>query len=124
MDSQFFYHIFWHHGGSPTKLNVSTEGRLSYYPEATTKSVVFDNYQDISAKDHERMWRASEVAIDYDLSVESHLPKRDVIMRSKLASALGSFNLGENTTVETGDDCNSFHDEADVTMVPFLLEAA
>ena len=26
--------------------------------------------------------------------------------------------------METGDDCNCFHDEADVTMVSFVLEAA
>ena len=65
---------------------------------------VFDKYQDTSAKDHGRMWGASEVVIDYDLSFEIHLPKRDAIIKSKsnklkLASVLGTFNLGVNTTV-------------------------
>ena len=55
---------------------------LSNYPDAN-KVVVFDKYQDVSAKDHERMRRASEVVIDYELSVASHLPKRDAIMKSK-----------------------------------------
>ena len=115
MASQLFYHIFWPHGDSPTELIASIEGRLSNYPEATKKNVVFEKYQDISAKDHERIWRASKVAIDHDLSIESHLPKRDVIMKSKynkrkLASALSTVNLGETTTVKTGDDCHSFHD--------------
>ena len=36
---------------------------------------------------------------------------------------LGTFNLGENTTVETGDAGSFQHDEA-VTMVSFVLEAA
>ena len=71
---------------------------------------VFEKYQDISTKDHGRMWRASEVVINYDLSIEIHLPKRDAIIKSKstkvkLPSVLGTFNLGENTTEETGDDC-------------------
>ena len=42
----------------------------------------------------------------------------------KLASVLGTFNLSEMTTVKTGDDCTFFHDEADVTTVSFVLEAA
>ena len=32
--------------------------------------------------------------------------------------------VSENATVATGDDCNCFHDEADMTMVSFVLEAA
>ena len=126
--SQLFYHIRWPYGGSPSDLIASIEERLSiYYPDAN-KIVVFDKYQDVSAKDHERMRRArlSEVVIDYELSVASHLPKRDAIMKSKsnkrkLASVLGTFNLGENTTVETFDDGSFQHDEADVTMVSFVL---
>ena len=81
--SQLFYHIIWPHGGSPSELIASIEERLSKYPEATKKIVVFDKYHDISAKDHERMRRASEVVIDYDLSIASHLPKRDAIIKSK-----------------------------------------
>ena len=126
--SQLFYHISWPYGGSPSDLIASIEERLSNYPDAN-KIVVFDKYQDVSAKDHERIRRASEVVIDYEVSVASHLPKRDAIMKSKsnkrkLASVLGTFNLGENTTVETCDDGSFPHDEADVTMVSFVLEAA
>ena len=35
--------------------------------------VGFYKYEDISVKDNERMWRASEVVIDYGLSIASHL---------------------------------------------------
>ena len=95
--SQLFNHISWPYGGSPSDLIVSIEERLSNYPDAN-KSVVLDKYQDVSSKDHERMRKASEVVIDYELSVASHLPKRDAIMKSKsnkrkLASVLGTLIL-------------------------------
>ena len=43
--------------------------------------------------------------------------------KQKLDNVLGTFNLGENTSVETGDDFNCFYDEADVRMVSFVLGA-
>ena len=70
------------------------------------------------------MWRASEVVIDYDLCCKSSAQERCDHEKRKLASVLGTFNLGETTTVEKGDDCIFRHDEADVTMVSFVLEAA
>ena len=45
-------------------------------------------------------------------------------IKQTLASVLGTFDLGESTTMETRDDCTFLHDEADVTMVSFVLEAA
>ena len=89
--------LWWQQG--LIDLIASIEKRLSNYPDAN-KIVVFDKYQDVSAKDHERMRRASEVVIGYELSVASHLPKSDAIMKSKSnkrkpASVLGTFNLGE-----------------------------
>ena len=38
--------------------------------------------------------------------------------KQKLASVLGTFNLGEITTVETGNDGTFCHDEAGVIIVP------
>ena len=43
------------------------------YTDATGKILGFDKYDDISAKDKERMWRASEVVIDYDHYIAGHL---------------------------------------------------
>ena len=37
--------------------------------------LLFDKYKNISAKDNARMWWASEVGIDYDLSTASHLDR-------------------------------------------------
>ena len=44
--------------------------------------------------------------------------------KRKLDSVLGTFILGENTSVETGNNCYCIHDEAGVTMVSFVLETA
>ena len=41
--------------------------------------------------------------------------------KRKLVSVLGTFDLGENSAVETGDECNCFHDEVDVTMISFFV---
>ena len=127
--SQLFCHIVWPHGGTPLDLIASIQARLSKYPDDTKKIVVFDKYKDISAKDHERMRRAGEVIIDYEFSITSKLPKRDVIMKSKndkrrLASVLSTFSLGEHTTMETLEDGVFAHDEADVTMISYVLQAA
>ena len=59
---------------SPFKLIASKDERLSNYPEASKKIVVFDKYQDISAKDQSRMRQASGAVLDYDLSIARHLP--------------------------------------------------
>ena len=37
---------------------------------------------------------------------------------------LGTFNHGEITTVDSGNDGTFCHDKADVTMVSLVLEAA
>ena len=127
--SQLFYRIVWPHHGSVSDLMSSIQGRLVRYTDGAEKIIVFDKYHDISAKDHERMRRAGEVVIDYELSITSPLPKRDAILKSKnnkrrLASMLSTFNVGENVTMETLNDGVFGHDEADITMVSYVLEAA
>ena len=127
--SQLFYHIVWPHGGSPTDLMGSIQGRLSQYLDDTEIVIVFDKYHDVSAKDHERLRQSGEVVIDYDLSISSPLPKRDAIMKSKgnkrkLATMLSSFSLGDNVTVDTRDAGAFGHDEADITMISYVLQAA
>ena len=62
------------HVSSSSELIASNEQHLSNYPVASKKIVVFDKYQDISAKDHDRMLQASGAKLDNDLSIASHLP--------------------------------------------------
>ena len=127
--SQLFYHIVWPHGGIPSDLIASIKGCLSRYPNNADKIIVFDKYQGISAKDHERKMRAVEESIDYDLSITCSLPKRDIIMKcnnnkQNLASVLSTFSIGENVVMETKDDGAFSHDEADITMISYVLQAA
>ena len=75
------------------------------------------------------MQRAAKVPIDYELSITSPLPKRDAIMRSKnnkrkLASVLSTFTVGDMTTTESRYDTALDHDEADMTMISCVIEAA
>ena len=98
-------------------------------PPQAEKIIVFDKYQDVSAKDHERKRRATEVPINYELSITSPLPKRDAIMKSKnnkrrLASVLSTFTAGDMTTTASRDDSVFDHDEADITMISYVTEAA
>lgn len=105
----------------------SIKTRLSSRPGK--KVLVFDKYHDISAKDHERMRRAGLGSINYDLTINTPLPKRDAIMRNKhnklqLSKVLSTYNFGEDVTVESHSDGIFAHDEADITMISYLLMAA
>ena len=126
---QLLYRIVWPHGGSRSDVIESIRRRLSRYHNEAEKIIVFDKYRDVSAKDHERMRRAAEVPIYYELSITSPLPKRDAIMKSKnnkrkLASLLSTFTVGDMTTIESRDDSAFDHDEADITMISYVIEAA
>ena len=55
MASQLFYRIILPLVSSPSELIASNKDHLSNYPEASKKIVVLNKYQDISAKDHDRM---------------------------------------------------------------------
>ena len=126
---QLLYRIVWPHGGSRSDVIELIRRRLSQYHNEAEKIIVFDKYRDVSAKDHERMRRAAEVPIYYELSITSPLPKRDAIMKSKnnkrkLASVLSTFTVGDMTTTESRDDSAFDHDEADITMISYVIEAA
>ena len=83
MASRLFYRIIWPHVSSPSELIASNEEHLSNYLEASKKIVVFDKYQNISVKDHDRLRQARGAVLDYDLFIESHLPKRNAKMKTK-----------------------------------------
>ena len=58
--SQLVYHMVWPHGGSPSNLIASSWGPSKSFGALSQidKIIVFDKYNAVSAKDHERMWRA------------------------------------------------------------------
>ena len=74
------------------------------------------------------MRRAGIGSINYNLTINTRLPSRDAIMRNKhnklqLVKVLSTYNFGEGVTVE-GYDGMFKHDEADITMISYLLMAA
>ena len=79
---QLLYHIVWPCAGSASDLANSMTDRLGQY-QPTEVLFIFDRYDDRSAKDHERIWRAGEGAINYNITISSKLPCRDAIMKSK-----------------------------------------
>ena len=70
---QMLHHIVWPHGGDTPRLFENTKQRLSSYhdyPSGTEKILVFDNYDDIPAMDHERIRRGGgEGYTDYNLTI-------------------------------------------------------
>ena len=84
-DLQLFYHIAWPHGGPPDLIS-SIKARLTQHSGNANKIVVFDKYQGIPAKDHERMRCAGEGTIDYKFSVTSFLPKKKKKKKKKRCS--------------------------------------
>ena len=83
MASQLFYRISWPHVSSPSERIASNEEHLSNNFEASKKIVIFDKYQDISAKDQDRMRQDSGAVLDDGISIASHLPFRDAKMKIK-----------------------------------------
>ena len=125
--SQLIYHIVWPLRGDVSVIVASIITRMSSLPG--DKVLVFDKYYDVSAKDHERMRRAGIGSISYDLTNNTPLPSRYVIMKNKhnklqLSKLLSTYNFGKGVTVESRSDGVFAHDEADITMISYLLMAA
>ncbi len=64
------YRIVWPHGSSPSDVIESFRCRLSRSPTRLRKSLSLISNK-MFRKDHERMRRAAEVPIDYELSITS-----------------------------------------------------
>ena len=89
--------------------------RGQYQP--TEVLVIFDRYDDRSAKDHERIRRAGEGAVNYNSTKSSKLPCREAIMKSKankkaLVRVISIFNLGNKVTMVGREESMYNHDEA------------
>ena len=81
---QLLYHIVWPKCGDVSALVDSIKQHLTSYPNESRKIIVFDKYEDCSAKDHERIRRAGEGSVRYTMSISSPLPHRDSVMKNKL----------------------------------------
>ena len=85
---QLVYHIVWPCGGTISTVATSMATRLKNYSVIPTK-IIFDRYGNVSAKDHERSHRAGgAVSAEYNHTLTSPLPNRDIIMKSKANNRL------------------------------------
>ena len=113
-------------------LFENTKQRLSSYhgyPPGTEKILVFDRYDDISAKGHERIRRGGEGSTDYNLTINSPLPSRDAILKNKynkleLSRIFSTLEMYADMSIDSRYIGGFEHDEADVTMIAYLLQAA
>ena len=118
------YHIVWPHAGDALMLFENAKQRLSNhhgYPPGTEKILVFDRYDDISAKDHERVRRGGEGSTDYNLTINSPLPSRDAILKNKhkkleLSRILSTLDMDADMSIDSRYNGGFEHNEADVTM--------
>ena len=114
-------------------LFENTKQRLSSYhgyPPGTEKILLFDRYDDIPAKDHDRIRRGGgEGSTDYNLTINSPLPSRDAILKNKhnkleLSRILSTIDMDADMSIDSRYNGGFEHEEADVTMIAHLLQAA
>ena len=94
-----------------------------------TQFLVFDRYAELSAKDHERQRRAGVGSTTFNLDLNCLLPSREALLKNKinkrcLARLLSTFDLGSDVSVESHNDGIFLHEEADVTIISYLFQAA
>ena len=102
--------------------------RLALCP-ATEKILVFDQYVDESAKDHERRRRAGIGSTTFNLAMNIPLPSREAVMKNKHNKRwpLPSSRYVQSevwVTVDSIDDGVFGHDEADITIISYMLRIA
>ena len=119
---QLLYHIVWPCGGTISTVATSMATRLKNYSEVLTKIFV-DRYGNASAKGHERSRRAGgAVPAEYNPTLTSPLPNRDIIIKSKgnkrLISRLLCTCKMESHILMVGEDEGLLNDnKADVLMI-------
>ena len=125
---QLVYHIVWPCGGTISTVVTSIATRLKNYRVIPTK-IIFYRYGNVSAKDHERSRRAGgAVPAEYNHTLTSPLPNRDIIMKSKANNRLISRLLCTCTMdshiLMVGEDEGLLNDhKANVLMISYMIEA-
>ena len=125
--SQLIYHVVWPSSGTVADHAASMGRRLDRY--ITQTFVIFDRYEQVSAKDPERQRRAGESSTEYQLSLTTPLPSRDKVMKNKtnkrrLGELLCTHNIGDHIEMVSRADSVVTHDEADVSLISYMLDAA
>ena len=123
---QLVYHIVWPCSGTISTVATSMATRLKNYSVIPTKKYGYGN---VSAKDHEQSRGAvGAVPAEYNHTLTSPLPNRDIIMKSKANNRLNSRLLCTCTMdshiLMVGEDEGLLNDdEAIVLMISYVIEA-
>ena len=118
--SQLIYHVVWPSSGAVADLAASLGHQLDCY--ITQIFIVFDLYEQVSAKDHERQRRAGESSTEYQLSLTTPLPSHDKVIKDKtnkrrLGEFLCTHNIGDHIEMVSRADGIVTHDEAYVSFI-------
>ena len=130
---QMLNHIVWPHGRDAHMLFENTKQRLPSYhgypPGRPTDTIlVFDRYMMTSQPMRIRRG-GGEGSTYYNLTINSPLPCRDAILKNKhnkleLSCILSTLDMDAYMAIDSRYNGGFDHEEADVTMIAYLLQAA
>ena len=123
---QLLYHVMWPCGGDTSVMVTSMKVILASLPGEGV--LVFDRYDHVSPKCHERMRRGGVGSMNYNVAINIPLPSRDAILKNKhnkgqLSRVLSTFDMGAAVTIDTHDTGVFGLEEADVTIISYVLQA-
>ena len=123
---QLLHHVTWPCGGDPSVLVASMKARLASLPGECV--LEFDRYDNISPKGHERRQRTGLGSTNYNIAINSPLPNRGAITKNnnnkrQMIRVLITFDVSAAVTIDTQDTGVFGHEEADVSIISYLLQA-
>ena len=114
------YHVVWPVPGTVENIAASIKARLGTLSYKVY--VIFDRYDGVSAKDHERLRRPGDGTRPYHLATNTPLPGNNDNKR-QLIQLLCTFHICEKVELVGYLDCMARHDEADITLISYMLHA-
>ena len=109
------YHVVWPVPGTVENIAASIKARLGILSYKVY--VMFDRYDGVSAKDHERLRRPGDRTRPYHLATNTPLPARKYVMgnndnKMQLIQLLCPFHICEQVELVSYLDCMARHVEA------------
>ena len=106
--NQLLYHVVWPVPGTVENIAASIKARLGTLSYKVL--VIFDRYDGVSAKDHERLRRPGDGARPHHLAINTPLPARKYVMgnndnKRQLIQLLCIFHISEKVELVSYLDC-------------------
>ena len=124
--NQLLYRVVWPVSGTVENIAASIKTRLGTLSYKVY--VIFDRYDGVSVKDHERLRRPGDGTRPYHLAINTPLPARKYVMgnndkKRQLIQLLCTFHISEKVELVSYLDCMARHDEVDITLISYMLHA-